>query len=103
MSAALSALGVEAVALDGGGCELRYQATTPDATSTDGTVLLLHGFLRNHDRFADWSSHLATWGIPSVAVTMCHSAVWDNDADANAADVLELVDHLQNHIWMLQW
>jgi hypothetical protein len=77
-----------------GGCELRYQATTPDATSTDGTVLLLHGFLRNHDRFADWSTHLASWGIPSVAVTMCHSAVWDNDADANADDVLELVAHL---------
>ena len=25
---------------------------------------------------------------------MCHSAIWDNDTDANADDVLELVTHL---------
>ena len=77
-----------------GGCTLKYKTYIPNQPQTSGSVVMMHGFLRNLDRYSAWADHLSSWGIPTVTVTMCHSSVIDVNPDENAADVQELMDSL---------
>ena len=84
------------------GCDLSYERYTPYEPTTDGEVFVLHGFMRSLSEFSELAEHLASWGMTTTTVTMCHSSVVDIQPVQNAADVIELADHLgaPNVVWM---
>jgi len=76
------------------GCELTYERFTPSEPTTDGEVFVLHGFMRSMTEFSEIAEHIASWGVTTTTVTMCHSSFIDVQPVQNAADVVELADHL---------
>ena len=84
------------------GCTLRYERFTPYAPTADGEVFVLHGFMRSLTEFSEIAEHIASWGITTTTVTMCHSSFIDIQPEQNAADVVELADHLgaPSVVWM---
>ena len=78
------------------GCEMDYEMYTPNGASSDTLVVIQHGFARSKDQFSEWSSHLASWGIPSLLMNLCHSSAWDVNLDQNGEDVVELVESLHD-------
>jgi pimeloyl-ACP methyl ester carboxylesterase len=78
------------------GCEMDYEMVEPTGASADTLVVIQHGFARSADQFSDWSGHLASWGLPSLTMSLCHSSALDVNLDQNGADVVELVAHLHD-------
>jgi pimeloyl-ACP methyl ester carboxylesterase len=85
---------VEASLTTSGGCDLSYVWTEVDGVADAPLVILAHGFMRGPEQMADLGQHLATWGLSSAAVDLCHSSTFDIDPEANALDMVELADHL---------
>ena len=84
------------------GCALSYERFTPYDPTTDGEVFILHGFMRSLSEFSEIAEHLASWGMTTTTVTMCHSSFIDIQPVQNAADVVELAAHLgaPSVVWM---
>ena len=84
------------------GCSLSYQRFTPYDPTTDGEVFVLHGFMRSLTEFSEIAEHLASWGVATTTVTMCHSSFIDIQPAQNAADVVEIAEHLgaPSVVWM---
>ena len=68
------------------GCTLDYTLFAPTGDSAETLVVIQHGFARSADNFADWGTHLASWGIPSVVMSLNHSSAFDVNIDQNGAD-----------------
>ncbi|MAY81798.1 MAG: hypothetical protein CL930_13595 [Deltaproteobacteria bacterium] len=76
------------------GCSLDYDMYTPDEAVTDTLVVVQHGFARSKAEFTDLASHLASWGMPTLIMDLCHSWALDVDINQNAADVVDLVENM---------
>ena len=58
--------------------------------------------MRSLSEFSEIAEHLASWGMTTTTVTMCHSSFIDIQPVQNAADVVELAAHLgaPSVVWM---
>jgi dienelactone hydrolase len=77
------------------GCEVTYTYFRPGTASKDLMVILGHGFLRSKGRMIDLTRHLASWGIPVVAVEFCNSKLWAGNHDLNGADMVAVARQLE--------
>ena len=85
-------------------CTITYTRYQPMSGASLGEAFILHGFMRGQDQFADLASHLASWGITSTTVDLCHSSITDVDAEQNSRDVIDLAENLgaDRVVWMGQ-
>lgn len=84
------------------GCTLdytRYQASDPI-----GEAFIFHGFMRGQNQFSDLANHLASWGVSSTTVGLCHSTFTDVDTEQNSRDAIELARNMgiESVVWMGQ-
>jgi dienelactone hydrolase len=77
------------------GCEVLFTYLRPVASSRDVLVVLGHGFMRRKERMAQLARHLASWGIPVVAVEFCNSKLWAGNHDLNGADMVAVARQLK--------
>lgn len=78
--------------IPGASCRTSWVSYVPDGAGGDVTVILAHGFSRDQGAVADLAAHVASWGVPVATLDLCHSTPIDNDADADAADMIALAD-----------
>jgi pimeloyl-ACP methyl ester carboxylesterase len=75
-------------------CVTPYTTYVPVGGATDAAVVLSHGFSRTEAQMVDLATRIASWGVPVVTTTLCHSTPLDNDPDQDAADLVALADQV---------
>ena len=85
---------IEGILTSSTGCEVAYTYFRPGKVSKDVMVILGHGFMRSKGRMIDLTRHLASWGIPVVAVEFCNSKFWAGNHDLNGADMVAVARKL---------
>ncbi len=85
-------------------CILNYTRHEPAGIEPLGESFIFHGLMRGEDQFSDLANHLASWGITSTTVSLCHSTFDDVDTVQNARDAIALARNLgsENIVWMGQ-
>lgn len=74
-------------------CDLDIVTYTPSGAAV-GTVVLSHGFVRSGSRMEGWAEHFASWGFTTIVPDLCQSSFTNTDHEANAEDIVELVNQL---------
>jgi len=72
------------------GCSSDYTLFTPSGAGEDVLVVIQHGFTRSAENFMSWGEHLASWNLPTLVVSLCHSSAWDVNIDQNGEDAYEI-------------
>ena len=72
------------------GCSSDYTLFTPSGEGEDVLVVIQHGFTRSAENFMSWGEHLASWNIPTLVLSLCHSSAWDINIDQNGEDAYEV-------------
>ena len=102
--------GPQAVAFESGSfdtvddCTLNYTRYETLSSDPVGEAYIMHGLMRGEDQFSDLATHLASWGITSTTVSLCHSTFDDVDTVQNSRDVIALAraQGSENIVWMGQ-
>ena len=85
-------------------CTLSYTRYEPSSGEAIGEAFIFHGFMRGQEQFSDLGKHLASWGVNSTTVRLCHSTFVDVDTVQNSRDVVEFARSLEVEkvVWMGQ-
>ncbi len=78
----------------GGGCTIEATRYVPEDPLLDVVVVLSHGFARSAANMQDHGEHLASWGLETLVVDLCHASIWDTDHAQNGADLAAFTDSL---------
>ena len=76
-------------------CTLSYTRYAPSSSEAVGEAFIFHGFMRGQEQFSDLGTHLASWGVNSTTVKLCHSTIVDVDTVQNSRDAVEFARSLE--------
>lgn len=77
------------------GCPLRYRMYRPAAATSDGLVILAHGFLRAKEQMDGTARALARSGIATATIDFCNARPWNGRHLQNGRDMVRLARKLK--------
>ncbi|MBX2800023.1 MAG: hypothetical protein KTR31_20245 [Myxococcales bacterium] len=75
-------------------CPMAYTLYTPTGGPSDVLVVLAHGVTGNQSQLTGWAQHWASWGLPTVVPSLCHSMPATADHVLNAQDMVALAGEI---------
>jgi len=76
------------------GCLIHFTRYRPRSTTSDHTLVLGHGFLRNQSYMAGLANAVAKSGVSVVTLNYCNMRFFNGNHEKNADDMVTLVKHL---------
>ena len=78
------------------GCKINYTIFKPLNSKKNVLIVIGHGFMRSKQRMAHLAEHLASWGLPAVALDFCNSKLWAGNHELNGADMAAVSNQLDH-------
>ena len=78
----------------GDGCQMSYTLYTPAGVDGGPLAVVAHGFTQSKGNMAQIAARIASHGVRTVAVDLCHASIIDTDHPQNGVDLTLLAKAL---------
>jgi dienelactone hydrolase len=78
----------------GEGCDMTYTLYTPAGVDGGPLAVVAHGFTQSKGNMAQIAARIASHGVRTVAVDLCHASIIDTDHPQNGVDLTLLAEAL---------